>query len=91
MGFFSVFLLCRSRSHMAPLRTMQPIQAPTLCSSRIIFAHNRPLDRDRHLSIQSTKRVLGERNHNSACQVLHSFLQHRAYACDLYFHPHCVL
>jgi hypothetical protein len=28
---------------------------------------------------------------DSEHQVLHLFLQHWAYACDLYVHPHCVL
>ncbi|KAG2037189.1 hypothetical protein BDR03DRAFT_957668 [Suillus americanus] len=41
----------RSHCRLTSLRTMQPIQVPTLClcSSVVVLAYRHPLDRDIHL------------------------------------------
>ena len=48
----------RSRSYLASLRAIQPIQALTVCSIGLVLAYRCPLDRDNHLFIQSTQCVL---------------------------------
>lgn len=51
MGCVCIFLLCRSHSYLASLRTLQPIEAPTLCCSRVILAYCRPFNRHRYLFV----------------------------------------
>jgi hypothetical protein len=48
-----------SYSYLAPLRNIWLFQTPTICSTGLVLAHCRPLDRDRRLFVESTQCIFG--------------------------------